>query len=158
MTAKAPATDPGPGPGPDPTDALRVVVGVDSSDSSKRALRWAARHAELIGAPLEVVHCWHLADEHAWIQPLPPPADPTGIAQQAIDDMVHEAVRPDQVVSVKTLVVEGHAAKTLVEMVDANTILVVGDRGFGGIDGLLIGSTSRQCTAHAPCTVVVVRS
>jgi nucleotide-binding universal stress UspA family protein len=150
----APSTDPGPDYS---TDALRVVVGVDASDASRKALRWAARHAELMGAPLEVVHCWHLADEHAWIQPLPPPADPTGIAQQAIDDMVREIVRPDQVVSVKTLVVEGHAAKTLVEMVDTNSILVLGDRGFGGIDGLLIGSTSRQCTAHAPCTVVVVR-
>lgn len=138
-------------------DALRVVVGVDASDASRTALRWAARYAEIIGAPLEVVHCWHLADEYAWIQPLPPPADPTEVAQQALDDMVREALGPDRLVSVKTLVVEGPAAKTLVEMVDANTTLVVGDRGHGGFDGLLIGSVSRQCTAHAPCTVVVVR-
>jgi len=54
--------------------------------------------------------------------------------------------------------VQGHAAKSLVEMVDANTVLVVGDCGDKSIDGLLIGSVSRQCTAHAPCTVVVVRA
>jgi nucleotide-binding universal stress UspA family protein len=139
------------------SDALRVVVGVDASDASRRALRWAARYAELVRAPLEVVHCWHLAEEHAWIQPLPPPAGPTEVAQRAIDEMVHDLIGPERVISVKTLVVEGHAAKTLVEMVDANTILVVGDCGDRGIDGLLIGSVSRQCTAHAPCTVVVVR-
>jgi nucleotide-binding universal stress UspA family protein len=142
----------------DRSDAMRVVVGVDASEASRAALRWAARYAELVGASLEVVHCWHLADEYAWIQPLPPPAGPTELAQKALDDMVHEVVGPDRVVSVKTIVVEGHAAKTLVEMVDANAVLVVGDCGDRGIDGLLIGSVSRQCTAHAPCTVVVVRA
>jgi len=138
--------------------ASRVVVGVDASDASKKALRWAARYAELIDAPLEVVHCWHLADEHAWIQPLPPPADPTELAQRSMDEMVHEIVETERVASVKTRVVEGHPAKTLVEMVNANSVLVVGDCGDRSIDGLLIGSVSRQCTAHAPCTVVVVRS
>jgi nucleotide-binding universal stress UspA family protein len=140
------------------SDALRVVVGVDASDASRAALRWAARYAEFIGAPLEVVHCWHLAHEYAWIQPLPAPADPTELAQRALDEMVHEIVEPEGVASVKTLVVEGQAAKTLIEMVDSNCVLVVGDCGDRGIDGLLIGSVSRQCTAHAPCTVVVVRS
>jgi len=144
--------------GSEDTDALRVVVGVDASDASREALHWATRYAEMIGAPLEVVHCWHLADEYAWIQPLPPPAGPTEVAQKALDQMVHDVVGPDRLISVKAVVIEGPAAKTLVEMVDANTILVVGDRGHGGFDGLLIGSVSRQCTAHAPCTVVVVRS
>ena len=142
----------------DGTDAMRVVVGVDASDASRAALRWAARQAELVGASLEVVHCWHLADEYAWIQPLPPPADPTGVAQRSLEDMVHQVIGPDRAMSVKTLVVQGPPAKTLVGMVDRNAILVVGDRGTGGIDGLLIGSVSRQCTAHAPCTVVVVRA
>lgn len=140
------------------SDALRVVVGVDASEASKDALRWAARYAEVIDAPLEVVHCWHLADEYAWIQPLPPPADPTELAQRAMDEMVREIVEPERVASTETVVVQGHAAKTLVEMVDANTVLVVGDCGDRSIDGLLIGSVSRQCTAHAPGTVVVVRA
>ena len=137
-------------------DPLRVIVGVDASDASRRALAWAARYAQLVGAPLEVVHCWHLADEYAWIQPLPPPADPTEIARQAMEQMVHGVVG-DEPLSVKMLVVEGRAAKTLVQMVDSNTLLVLGDCGDRGVDGLLIGSVSRQCTAHAPCTVVVVR-
>jgi nucleotide-binding universal stress UspA family protein len=139
------------------SDALRVVVGVDASDASRAALEWAVRYAELIRAPLEVVHCWHLADEYAWIQPLPPPAGPTEVAQKALDDMVRDIVGPERAVSVKTIVVEGHAAKTLVELVDTNSILVVGTCADRGVDGLLIGSVSRQCTAHAPCTVVVVR-
>jgi nucleotide-binding universal stress UspA family protein len=140
------------------SDAMRVVVGVDASDASKDALGWAARYAEVIDVPLEVVHCWHLADEYAWIQPLPPPADPTELAQREMDKMVHEVVAPERIASVKTLVVQGHPAKSLIEMVDTNSVLVVGDCGDRGIDGLLIGSVSRQCTAHAPCTVVVVRA
>jgi len=137
---------------------LRVVVGMDASDASRRALRWAARYAELEGAPLEVVHCWHLSDEYAWIQPMPPPADPTAVAQQALDEMVRDIVGPDSLVSVKSMVVEGPAATTLVDLVDATAVLVVGDGGQSGFDGLLLGSVSRQCAAHAPCTVVVVRT
>jgi len=135
----------------------RVVVGVDASEESKEALRWAARYARGANAGLEVVHAWHPAEEHAWLQSLPPPAGPTEVASKALAQVVDEVVGRGPVLDVKTAVIEGHAAKVLVEAAKGASLLVVGSRGFGGFDGLLIGSISEQCAAHAPCSVVIVR-
>ena len=138
--------------------AQRVVVGVDASEESKKALRWAADYARFIGARLEAVHAWHPAEEHAWLQTMPPPASPTEIAREELARVVDEVIGgPGATVDVQTMVIEGHAAKVLVQTAEAATLLVVGNRGFGGFDGLLLGSISQQCAAHAPCSVVIVR-
>jgi nucleotide-binding universal stress UspA family protein len=140
------------------SSAPRVVVGVDASEESKKALRWAADYARFTGADLEAVHVWHRAEEHAWLQTMPPPASPTEIAREALSRVVDEVIGgPDATVAVQTMVIEGHAAKVLVQKAEGATLLVVGNRGFGGFDGLLLGSVSEQCAAHAPCSVVIVR-
>ena len=134
----------------------RIVVGVDASEESKEALRWAAGYAESIGASLDVVHAWHVSDEHAWLQSLPPPANPTDVARKALAAVVDEVVSPGRV-PVRSEVLEGHAAQVLVKASRGAEMLVVGDRGFGGFDGLLLGSVSGQCAMHAPCSVVIIR-
>jgi nucleotide-binding universal stress UspA family protein len=140
------------------SSARRVVVGVDASEESKKALRWAADYARFIGARLEAVHAWHPAEEHAWLQTMPPPASPTEIAREELARVVAEVIGgPGATVEVHTMVIEGHAAKVLVQTAKGATLLVVGNRGFGGFDGLLLGSISQQCAAHALCSVVVVR-
>ena len=139
------------------TPDRRIVVGVDASAESKAALRWAARYAAGIGADLDVVHAWHALDEHAWLQSLPPPADPTDIARKALAHVVDEVLTPGSL-RVQTSVVEGHAAEVLVNASKGAEMLVVGNRGFGGFDGLLLGSVSGHCATHASCSVVIVRS
>jgi len=134
----------------------RIVVGVDASEESKDALRWAAGYAASIGASLDVVHAWHVSDEHAWLQSLPPPANPTDVARKALGAVVDEVVSPGTV-AVNCEVVEGHAAQVLVKAARGAEMLVMGDRGFGGFDGLLLGSVSGQCAMHAPCSVVIIR-
>jgi nucleotide-binding universal stress UspA family protein len=139
------------------TPPRRIVVGVDASEESKEALRWAARYAEGIGAVLDVVHAWHVLDEHAWLQSLPPPSDPTDVARKALAHVVDEVVTPGPL-HVQTSVLEGHAADVLVKASKGADMLVVGNRGFGGFDGLLLGSVSGHCAAHAPCSVVIIRT
>ncbi len=134
----------------------RIVVGVDASEQSREALRWAASYAEGVGARLDVVHAWHMSDEHAWLQSLPPPANPTDVARKALASVVDEVVAPGTL-QVQTLVLEGHAAQVLVSASAGADMLVVGSRGFGGFDGLLLGSVSGHCAAHAPCSVVIIR-
>lgn len=133
----------------------RVVVGVDASEESRAALRWATRYAQFTGARLEVVHAWHLGEEHAWLQNLPPPAGPTDVAREALLKVVKEVVGSS--VEVHARVVEGHAASVLAEVAKGASLLVVGNRGFGGFDGLLLGSVSQQCAAHAPCSVAIIK-
>lgn len=134
----------------------RIVVGVDASEGSKEALRWAARYAEGIGASLDVVHAWHVMDEHAWLQSLPPPANPTEVAHKALASVVDDVVTPGKL-KVRTYVLEGHAVEVLVKAAKGADMLVVGSRGFGGFDGLLLGSVSGHCATHAPCSVVIIR-
>jgi len=134
----------------------RIVVGVDASKESKAALRWAARYAASIGADLDVVHAWDALDEHAWLQSLPPPADPTDIARKALAHVVDEVVTPGSL-RVQSSVLEGHAAQVLVNASKGADMLVVGSRGFGGFDGLLLGSVSGHCATHATCSVVIIR-
>jgi nucleotide-binding universal stress UspA family protein len=135
----------------------RIVVGVDASAEAEVALRWAARYAQLVDARLDVVHAWDLPHELAWLQSLPPPAAPTDIAREALAEVVARVLGKDGPVDVTTEIVEGHAAKVLVTRARGAILLVVGCRGFGGFDGVLLGSVSAACAAHAPCSVVVVR-
>ncbi len=141
------------------TDRERIVVGVDASEESKDALRFAKRYALLTGGKLEVVHAWHVDEEYAWIQSLPPPAGPTDVARKALKDVVDGVIGPDAPsLEVESKVIEGHAAKVLVDAAKGAALLVVGSTGIGGFDGLLLGSVSQQCAAHAPCSVLIVRS
>lgn len=139
----------------------RIVVGVDGSNESRRALRWALDEARLRNATLEVVHAWTFA----------PVATAGGFVPYVTADVVEairleaEKVVPGMLAEVKELtqgiqidqaVKEGQAAKILVEAATGADLLVVGSRGHGGFAGLLLGSVSQQCAHHALCPVVIV--
>jgi nucleotide-binding universal stress UspA family protein len=72
--------------------------------------------------------------------------------------MVDRVMGPERSIEVTTTIIEGHPAKVLAERAKGAILLVVGSRGFGGFDGLLLGSVSGACAMHAPCSVVIVRS
>ena len=72
--------------------------------------------------------------------------------QQVVDVMGAERAN-----AVEVVIREGNAAQALLAESHGAEMLVVGSRGHGGFAGLLLGSVSQQCTAHASCPVVVVR-
>jgi nucleotide-binding universal stress UspA family protein len=136
----------------------RVVVGVDGSDGSKAALRWAAAEAEQWGAPLVVVWAWEFS-------PLLVATD----APVAIDEL-EEANRhhlqrvldgelgEQRAASVDVALVEDAPVPALLGVATADDLLVVGSRGLGGFKGLMLGSVSQQVVHHAPCPVTVVQA
>jgi nucleotide-binding universal stress UspA family protein len=140
-------------------DRKRIVVGVDTSEGSRAALRWALEEAERTGADVEAVLAYDFG--LAWIdvgsgyqaQWIQQAADAAKARLHAfVDEM---APAPDGVV-VHPVVVEGSAAEVLTEMASNADLLVVGTRGRGGFKGLLLGSVSQRCAQRAPCPVVVV--
>ena len=131
----------------------RIVVGVDGSKSSKDALRWAARQADLTGASLDVVMSWEL--------PIVPYGAWTGYdagedAQRLLDETVDEVLGETPERDVVITVAEGEPAVTLLEAAKRADLLVVGGRGDGPFAGLFLGSVGHRCVTHAPCPVVVV--
>lgn len=134
-----------------------VLVGVDGSEPSQAALRWAAHYAERTGQPLHVVLAWHVPTDYGWS--LPPPGDwnPEADASATLEREVAEVLGPDAGDEVTLTTIEGPAAQVLIEESRKASVVVVASRGHGQLAGMLLGSVSGHLTAHAHCPVVVVR-
>jgi len=136
--------------------ARRILVGIDASEPSRAALRWAVGEAQP-GDCVEVVHSWNL---HA-IAGLEAPNLNSATFEVDATRLLHEAV--DQVVDIENAPfdvefspVHGHASEVLIERSSDADLLVVGRRGLGGFKQMLLGSVSRDVVQHAACPVVVV--
>ncbi|MCO5971655.1 universal stress protein [Actinoallomurus soli] len=132
----------------------RIVVGVDGSEPSKRALEWAIRQARVTGGSVEAIASWQLPTAYGWV----PPADVDweGDAAKELTEAVRAVAGDQPSVPIRSTVVEGNPAEVLVNASRDAELLVVGNRGHGGFAGLLLGSVSQQCVHHAHCPVVVI--
>ena len=140
----------------------RVVVGVDGSDCSRRALQWAVEEAGQRGAEVVAVMAWTPARPPI-ASPEGPPvpwdhlAEPEKEAKFLLEHVIAEELGGSPAAKVTATVKEGHPAKILTDLSRDADLLVVGTRGHGGFVGLLLGSVSQHVSAHAPCSVVVIR-
>lgn len=147
------------GTGTAPGSRGAVVVGVDGSEPSVRALRWAAGQAAARSQPMLVVACWTFP---AMLGPSPyqPPIAAEELetaAAHVIDETAAAAgLGADDGAGWRRAVVPGPPATVLAEMSRDAELLVVGSRGRGGFKGLLLGSVSHHLAAHADCPVVIV--
>jgi nucleotide-binding universal stress UspA family protein len=139
----------------------RVVVGIDDSPGSSRALTWAADEASEHGAELYVVMAYAIPAPPVSIGYGQPPWRAEDEWRKDAEGALREALRTtlgdDPQVHVRSEVVEGSPAKALIDASKDADLLVVGTRGHGGFAGMLLGSVSQHVTAHASCTVAVVR-
>ena len=135
----------------------RIVVGVDGSPSSMKALRWTIRQAKLTGAEVEAVTAWSYPSGYGWAPFSEGAVDFEGDAGKILVEALAEVsgIAPDVVV--EPLVAQGHAADVLVRAAEGADLLVVGSRGHGGFAGMLLGSVSQHCVQHARCPVLVLR-
>jgi nucleotide-binding universal stress UspA family protein len=144
--------------GPASNGPARIVVGVDGSEGSKRALRWAARQAGLTGAVVEAVIAWHFPAFLSWAPATPADDyDIAGIARQVLTQTLREVFGSTPPARLRTRVVEGHPAQVLMEASDGAELLVVGSRGYGGFADALLGSVSTYCVHHAQCPLTIIR-
>ena len=145
-----------------------IVVGIDGSDASREALRWAAEEAALRSAPLVAVYAWSFIPP----QPIGDPgmlAVPAGdlpgqldaereAAESALEAAVTDALGLAPEITVERKLVEGDAADVLVGESESAELVVVGSHGRTGLRAALLGSVSRHVATHAACPVVVVKS
>jgi nucleotide-binding universal stress UspA family protein len=135
----------------------RIVVGVDGSDGSREALRWAIRQAELTGAELDVVTAWEYPAFFGWAPVGVDSADFAKIAEETLSGALSEAFGAERPGWVSAQVHEGYPADVLVKAAEGADLLVVGCRGYGGFTDALLGSVSTYCVHHAHGPVTVIR-
>jgi nucleotide-binding universal stress UspA family protein len=135
----------------------RVVVGTDGSDNAAVATRWAVEEATLHGATIEVVLVWsYLEQPHADHSARFDPDYTEASARATLASWIDEALGPGA--EVEQRVECDLPPRALVEASDAADLLVLGARGTGGFEGLLLGSVSERVAQHATRPVAVVRS
>jgi nucleotide-binding universal stress UspA family protein len=140
-----------------PGQERRIVVGVDGSDSSKAALRWAIRQAKLAGESVDAVIAWRFPSTYGWA---PYPVSVPDLESNAKNVLIAalaevSTLEPD--VLVRPIVTEGNAAEVLLRAAKGADLLVVGCSGHGEFASALLGSVSMHCVLHAHCPVLVFR-
>jgi nucleotide-binding universal stress UspA family protein len=141
-------------------DARRVVVGVDGSEECKPALDFAFAYADRTNAPLTAVHVLHT------LAPGPPYASryvgdryagELSKAEPIIDEFLSVHVRKHPGVEVSREIVAGSTGRVLCDASEQAALLVVGSRGRGAFQSLLLGSVGQAVLHNARCPVVIAR-
>ena len=132
----------------------RIVVGVDGSEHSRQALRWALQEAALHHVGCVVVHAWHYSAASANPYIGMPVPEAEGFARDLLDQQL--ALIADSPVPVEGRLVEMSAADALIHASEGAEMLVVGSRGRGRLAAAVLGSVSTACVHHAQCPVVVI--
>jgi nucleotide-binding universal stress UspA family protein len=129
-----------------------IAVGYDGSPDATIAVRWALDAARDLGGAVTVVHATGLREhqhEHFSHDVIPP----------ALLALAHECAFDES--QLRWLVQDGDPCSVLLRMTSSPVnadVLVVGSRGEGKREGLLLGSTSLEVAEHATVPVVVVPS
>jgi nucleotide-binding universal stress UspA family protein len=133
----------------------RIVVGIDGSEHSNVALRWALADAQQHADSMVTAVL-------AWQMPFVsfPGAFDREELDQAYKNFLNEtvsAVAPSPPVPLETVIAEGDPAESMVEASKGANLLVLGIRGRSPFAGLLLGSVSQGAAANAHCPVVLVK-
>ena len=135
-----------------------IVVGVDGSEESVEALRFALDEAARSHAAVKAVTAWHVppaAYGMGWTVPVEPESYET-VARKRLEHTLDEAGAATAGVDVDAEVIKGEAADVLCDAARDAELLVVGSRGLGALRSLVTGSVGQACVHHAPCPVVIM--
>ncbi len=137
-----------------------IVVGVDGSGHSRRALEWAIKEAALRQAPLTVLTVHQaIAGYFGGVSSVPDDAELTEKTREAAQvetDKVLAALDGPHPASVTVTAVHGFPVEELIKAAADADIIVLGSRGAGGFTRLLMGAVAGQVAQHAPCPVLIV--
>lgn len=135
-----------------------IMAAADGTETSKAAVRWAAREASRRNLPLRVTHVYDWEWREARYDTSNQYFD---LARKHAEDLtaaaVHEARVGAMNVEVEGDPVIGRVTPRLLAECETAQMVVLGSRGRGGFSGLPLGSVSERVATHAPCPVVVVR-
>jgi nucleotide-binding universal stress UspA family protein len=143
-----------------------IVVGVDGSPSSDAAVRWAAREAEMRNVPLSLVH---IVEAPPWGMlalgggAVPPPTETSEWRKTEGEEVISVArklaensVKDGSSLQVHVEVYFSATGPALFDLSTHTQMIVVGCRGHGRVERVLLGSVSAGLIHHAHCPVAVI--
>lgn len=132
-----------------------IVVGIDGTPVSDRALEWALNEATVRGCPLHVVNAWQYEALVDWTETSA--QRETAVSEQLIEDALQRASqgRTDQPEIVRRSL-RGDAAETLEAASEGAAMLVVASHTDHRIRQMVLGSTSMHVVRHAHAPIVVI--
>ena len=139
----------------------RIIAGVDGSEASLAALRWAVRQARLSGGIVDAIIAWQIPASSIGYGFAPISGDTLCYleenAKETLAEAISKATGPQDTDWVHSVVTQAIPGQALTEASADADLLVVGSRGHGQVTGALLGSVSQYCVHHAHCPVVVIR-
>ena len=136
-----------------------ILLAVDGSEHSYHAARVAADLARAMKSErLRIVVAYDRIPPYLGEPNLQHAIDARLSESQEILQKAVEAVG-DVPAEIHTELIEGDPAEAIIDVakVRESNVIVMGSRGFGGLAGLVLGSTSQKVVSHAPCPVLIVR-
>jgi nucleotide-binding universal stress UspA family protein len=134
-----------------------IVVGVDGTEGSRRALRWAVGEAARRQARLRIITAWTWDAVEGTPMAMADPGAMHDIAENTQDDAVDEVLaagpNPPEVLRE---IVQSSAAEALIDASRSAELIVVGTHGRGPVKSFLLGSVSLSVIRHSGCPVVVM--
>ncbi|RCW43147.1 nucleotide-binding universal stress UspA family protein [Halopolyspora algeriensis] len=133
-----------------------VVVGVDGSEESEHALRWAAEYTHQLGGVVHVITVWHQPVQFGY-RLVQSDADLEDRARKSQEKVVAPVREQFPAVDIRTRLLRGHVVDEFMGLSKQADLLVLGNRGHGAFGGMLLGSAALKLVQHAHCPVTVVR-
>ncbi|WP_086820410.1 universal stress protein [Allokutzneria sp. NRRL B-24872] len=136
-----------------------IVVGVDGSEPSVQALRWAFKEAMLRDASVTAAIFWTPPGISPASMPIPvvtPMDDETEVYREVLAEALRRARAGYEDVPVHEVVEPGMAGTRLTELAEGSEMLVLGSHGHGHVMTALMGSVSAAVIRKANCPVVVI--
>lgn len=134
----------------------RVIVGIDGSDGSTAALRFAAAEARQWGVPLVAVRAWEYPRVIAPTSSMPDAEEMSKAIAGELTSTLEEVLGVEVADTVEAMVINDPPVRAILDTANPTDIIVVGSRGLGGFHGLVLGSVSQQVAHFSACPVVIV--
>ncbi len=136
-----------------PQEPPAIVVGIDGSPPALLALRWAWALAPQLKAHIRAVTAWEFQIAFGTFTPVV--WRPDEEARRICSDAITKAFGSAPPEGLEMIIRQGSPAKVLIEESRRARLVVLGSRGHGGFEGLLLGSVSATVAEHAKCSVLI---
>lgn len=133
-----------------------IVVGVDGSDRSVHALRWALKQARYTGAEVRAIMCWEMPNS-ILLSPTHTEEYYEAKAQDVLEHVLEQTADDAKGVDLHATVLGHEAGTGLTQAAEGAELLVLGCHNRVDRHGVHLGSVASYCAHHSPCPVLIFR-